>query len=289
MPRAIRRVAAPTNRSRSPSRRIGSGVPGALPCPERRSLPARAPAAGSALSEDPFTSAGPLAPAWWSVAWFSEPVRAVSPSGWAGMLSGAGRGRCASGSAEDGWSGCECSGPGVAGGPAELGPVEPDVPVPVPELDAIAPVPASVPASCAALPTPPTVSGLSEPVTQPAATSSPPAAPACPVVCFSRGRAAASEELGSAPRVSAGMSGRPVSGRRCSCEVGCSVTRVESIRPGLRAVHAVGPADFPIPGIRAPGTKNRRGQRLFLPHRRALVGPDRCCPRAPRSRPAAPR
>jgi hypothetical protein len=45
--------------------------------------------------------------------------------GWAGMPSGAGRGRCASGSLAEGW---ECSGPGEAGG---------GVDAPVPEGDGV--------------------------------------------------------------------------------------------------------------------------------------------------------
>ena len=45
----------------------------------------------------------------------------------------------------------------------------------------------------------------------------------------------------------------------------------------------------PIPGIRVPGTEFPRGQRLFLCDRRDLPRPCRCCPRTPRSRPAAPR
>lgn len=77
MPRAILRVAAPTNRSRSPSRRMGMGAPGATPCPLRRSRPPTAP-----------------------------PDRSGSPPGCAGMVSGAGLGRCGSGSVAAGW---ECS------------------------------------------------------------------------------------------------------------------------------------------------------------------------------------
>lgn len=216
MPRAIRRVAAPTKRSRSPSRRIGMGPPGGSPCPVRRSLPE--------------ASASP-------------------PPGWAGMPSGEGRGRWASGSAAEGWECSEpaaaVSGSGFTGVPAGSFRLARDVLVPGAEGGS--PVRA-----CAGKPAPP--DGLD-----------------------------GVEVCRSAPRGSAG-SAPP--GR--SNEVGCSVTRVESVRPGPHAARADRPAEMPIPGIRAPGTEFPRGQRLFLCHRRT-GGPNRWCPDTPRSRPAAPR
>ncbi|MGX1154885.1 hypothetical protein RKD39_002463 [Streptomyces albogriseolus] len=211
MPRAIRRVAAPTKRSRSPSRRIGVGRPGRVTWPVRRSVP-------------PGTRS----------------TRPCPSAGCTGMPSGAGRGRCASGSASGPAPGCECSDPGTSA-----------------------------------------ASGARPPGAAPDAGGSPPERPcagkAAPVP------AAGAGERRNAPRGSAGST--PGWGR--SKEVGCSVTRVESIRPA-HAVRAVRSAETPIPGTHAPGTDFACGQRLFLRRRPAVVGPCRCF-RTPRSRPAAPR
>ncbi|GAA1427867.1 hypothetical protein GCM10009601_39840 [Streptomyces thermospinosisporus] len=89
----------------------------------------------------------------------------------------------------------------------------------------------------------------------------------------------------SAPPGSAGVP--PGWGR--SKEVGCSVTRVESVRPALCALRALRPAEIPIPGKHLPGTGSACGQRMVLCRRPTVPGPYRCCCRTPRSRPAAPR
>lgn len=232
MPRAIRRVAAPTNLSRSPSRRMGVGRPGGRLWPLRRSCPSM------------FT-----------------PGRSCSSAGWTGMPSGAGRGRGVSRSAVCSAPGWECS---KAGSLTVSLPLPNGVEVPGSDVPGVL---------CAV------VTGT---------VTSPPGRP-CTGKAPAPGARAGVGVCTNAPRGSTGST--PVWGR--SNEVGCSVTRVESIRPGLRAARAVGPAETPIPGLRAPGTEFPRGQRLFLCHRRTVCGPCRrpcrCCPRTPRSRPAAPR
>ncbi len=210
MPRAIRRVAAPTKRSRSPSRRMGVGRPGRVTWPVRRSVP-------------PGTRS----------------TRPCPSAGCTGMPSGAGRGR-----------GVRL---GVRAG-TRLGVLGPG------HVPRVGRGPAGV--------------------TAPGAGGSPPERPcagkAAPVP------AAGAGERRNAPRGSAGST--PGWGR--SKEVGCSVTRVESIRPA-HAVRAVRSAETPIPGTGAPGTDFACGQRLFL-RRRGRRRPVPVFP-YPRSRPAAPR
>lgn len=219
MPRAIRRVAAPTKRSRSPSRRMGMGPCGIGLWPVRRSLPP-----GGA------------------------DTRSCSPPGCAGMPSGTGRGRCVPGSSA---AGCECSEPPVAGNGEEVPPGLPGGP-------------------CFAQDSGPD-DGASPP------------ARVCAGKAVAGGVGSGSGVRRSAPRGSAGPT--PCCG--LLWEVGCSVTRVESIRPGLRAVRAVRPAEKPIPGIRVPGTKFPYGHPPYMIH--GSGAPSRCGPRTPRSRPAAPR
>ena len=205
MPRAIRRVAAPTKRSRSPSRRIGIGPPVRQPLPGAPLLAAGAP--GRPLLIGP---AGP----------------------------GCRRERGAGGADRARWPRAG-SARARAGGLARRSGGEARRCRPRPDRRTAR------------------ARGRARLVPGPAGASP---VRACAGNRRSRASCTAAPGYAGAPRE--GPRGRSAGRRRAlrrSCEVGCSVTRVESIRPGLRAVRAVRPA-APIPGMCAPGTESARRQ-----------------------------